>query len=306
MSEKEEDKLIIELEPTEKEKEIEEIKVEKAEEAEADPEIEKKPEISAEEGIRELKFKLEEERLARLDAERRMKQAAEQANQAKNEVDDTNIRLIDNAIETVKNNQLMLKRSYAEALAKGDHDEAAEIQLQLTDVAVQKMQLEQGRVAYETRAKEQRNAPQVENDPVEVLAQQLSPRSADWVRSHPEYARNPNLYQKMIAAHNLAMADGFKADSDEYFDSIEDTLKIRSRQPAPQEESALSSAATPVKQRAAPPAAPVSRSPTTNSGNRPNVVRLTAAEREMADMMGMTDQEYARNKAALIKEGKLN
>jgi phage I-like protein len=33
---------------------------------------------------------------------------------------------------------------------------------------------------------------------------------------------------------------------------------------------------------------------------------LTAEEREMAKMMKMTDQEYAKNKVALIKEGKLN
>jgi len=305
MSEKEEDKLILELEPLENEKATDEIKVEAAEEPSSTPEISEKPEISAEEGIRELKFKLEEERLARQEAERRMKQAAEQANQAKSEVDDTNIRLIDNAIETVKGNQLTLKRSYAEALARGDHDEAADIQLQMSEVALQKMQLEQGKTAYEMRMKETKQAPPGNDDPVEMLAGQLSQRSADWVRAHPEYARNPTLYQKMIAAHNLAMADGLKADTDDYFNSIEETLKIRSRAPI-QEESALSSAAAPSKQRAAPPAAPVSRSPTTNSGTRPNVIRLTAAEREMADMMGMTDQEYARNKAALIKEGKLN
>ena len=306
MSEQEEDKLVIELEPLENEKAAEEIKVEKAEEPESKNNEVQKTEISAEEGIRELKFRLEEERLARQEAERRMKQAADQANQAKSEVDDTNIRLIDSAIETVKGNQLALKRSYAEALAQGNHDEAADIQIQMSEVALQKMQLEQGKSAYEAKMKETRQAPPTENDPVEVLASQLSPRSADWVRTHPEYARNPTLYQKMLAAHNLAMADGLTADTDEYFSSIEDTLKIRGRQPVQQEESALSSAATPVKQRAAPPAAPVSRSPTTNSGTRPNVIRLTAAEREMADMMGMTDQEYARNKAALIKEGKLN
>jgi phage I-like protein len=33
---------------------------------------------------------------------------------------------------------------------------------------------------------------------------------------------------------------------------------------------------------------------------------LTSAEREMAQMMGMSDQEYAKNKLALQREGKLN
>ena len=293
MSDTEDEHLEIELEPLENEKPAEEIKVEKAEE----PEKPMKQEISADEGIRELKFKLEEERLARLEAEKRVKQASEQASLAKSEVDDTNLKLIDNAIDTVKNNQLSLKRSYADALARGDHEEAADIQVQMSEIAMQKMQLENGKTAYQNRIEQAKVAPPVQNDPVELLASQLSQRSAEWVRAHPEYATNPRLYQKMIAAHNLAMADGLEADSDDYFNTIEDTLKIAS---------ALSSASTPTSRRSAPPAAPVSRSPTTNSGARPNVVRLNSQEREIASMMGMTDQEYAKNKMALIKEGKLN
>ena len=299
MSENDKNDIELVLEPLENEVPAEEIQVEKVEEA-------PKEEISAEEGIRELKFKLEEERQARLDAERRMKQASEQANAAKSEVDDTNLRLIDNAIETVKSNQLALKRSYADALSSGDHEAAADIQMQMSDISAQKMQLEQGRTAYENKVKELKNQPQTPFDPVEALASQLSGRSADWVRSHPEYATNPRLYQKMIAAHNLAVADGLEADSDDYFNTIEDTLKIQTRRSFQQEESALSSASAPTARRSAPPAAPVSRSPATNSGTKPNVVRLNAQEREMASLMGMTDQEYARNKNALIKEGKLN
>jgi phage I-like protein len=58
------------------------------------------------------------------------------------------------------------------------------------------------------------------------------------------------------------------------------------------------------QRRSAPPSAPVSRSGSA-PGSRPNVVRLSNAEREMANMMGMTDMEYAKNKQALQKEGKL-
>jgi phage I-like protein len=35
-------------------------------------------------------------------------------------------------------------------------------------------------------------------------------------------------------------------------------------------------------------------------------VRLSAEEREMATMMGMTPEDYARNKVALKREGKLH
>jgi hypothetical protein len=67
----------------------------------------------------------------------------------------------------------------------------------------------------------------------------------------------------------------------------------------------MNEAAKPTQRRQAPPSAPVTRSGTA-PGTRPNVVRLSAQEREMAEMMQMTETEYARNKLALQKEGKLN
>jgi hypothetical protein len=56
--------------------------------------------------------------------------------------------------------------------------------------------------------------------------------------------------------------------------------------------------------RSAPVAAPVSRSGQA-PGTRPNVVRLTSEEREIARFNKMSDQEYARYKMQLQKEGKL-
>ena len=49
----------------------------------------------------------------------------------------------------------------------------------------------------------------------------------------------------------------------------------------------------------------VSRAAPATTTPRANSVRLTASEREMAQMMGMTNEEYAKNKLMLIKEGKL-
>jgi hypothetical protein len=105
----------------------------------------------------------------------------------------------------------------------------------------------------------------------------------------------------MIAAHELAMADGIRVDSEDYFAAIEETLKIKPA--APQTETTDEYAAKVTQRRdAAPAAAPVSR----GGNSRTNVVRLSAAEREMADMMGMKPEDYAKNKMALQKEGKLN
>jgi phage I-like protein len=161
------------------------------------------------------------------------------------------------------------------------------------------LQLEQGMAAMD-------NAPRtppkvyVNNDPVEQLASQLSAQSAAWVRAHPEYARDPRKTQEMVAAHNLVTARGHRPDTPEYFDNVEKILGVNSSHESP-----LSSASDSYSNRVSPPAAPVTRSMTT-SGQRTNIVRLSAEEREMAQMMGMTPEDYARNKLALKRAGKIH
>lgn len=260
--------------------------------------------VEPEEGVETLRAKLEQERQSRMEAERRAQAATQAAASARTEVADSNLALVTNAIDTLKQNESVLKKSYAEAMSAGDYDRAAEVQAAMSTNSAKLLQLEQGKTALENAPKQQQTAAAAPLDPVEALASQLSPRSAAWVRANPQFARDSRLYAKMIAAHNLAVADGLSADSDEYFEAVEDTLKMRREAPVSRDSDPMADAARPVARRSAPAAAPVSRSGT--PGARPNVVRLTSAEREIAQMNGMTDQEYARHKLALQREGKLN
>lgn len=262
----------------------------------------KKREMEPEEGINDLKMKLEQERQARIEAEKNARRAAEAAVEAKNEVQDTNLQLVKNAIDTVKRNNDILKYNYSEAMAVGDYTKAAEIQESLSMNSAKLMELERGRSHMESAPKYEMPQEQRPSDPVEALASQLSPRSADWVRRNPQCVTDPRMYQKMVAAHNLAMADGYQPDTDDYFAFVEDTLRI-SKRVAVDTEDPMSGAAK-VTQRRAPPAAPVSRSGT-GTGSRPNVVRLTRAEAETARDLGMSEEDYARNKLLLQKEGRL-
>jgi hypothetical protein len=262
----------------------------------------KKRTIEPEEGINDLKMKLEQERSGRIEAEKQARQATEAAVHAKNEVQDTNLHLVKNAIDTVKRNNDILQYNYSEAMAVGDYTKAAEIQEGMSMNTSKLMELERGRSHMESAPKYEVPQQQRPSDPVEALASQLSPRSADWVRRNPQCVTDPRMYQKMVAAHNLAMADGYQADSDDYFGFVEDTLRISKRVDVGEEDPMSASAK--VTQRRSPPAAPVSRSGT-GTGSRPNVVRLTKAEAETAKDLGMTEQDYARNKLLLQKEGRL-
>lgn len=262
----------------------------------------KKRTIEPEEGINDLKMKLEQERSGRIEAERQARRATEVAVEAKNEVQDTNLHLVKNAIDTVKRNNDILKYNYSEAMAVGDYAKAAEIQEGMSMNTSKLMELERGRSHMESAPKYEVPQQQRPSDPVEALASQLSPRSADWVRRNPQCVTDPRMYQKMVAAHNLAMADGYQADSDDYFGFVEDTLRISKRVDVGEDDPMSASAK--VTQRRSPPAAPVSRSGT-GTGSRPNVVRLTKAEAETAKDLGMSEQDYARNKLLLQKEGRL-
>ena len=286
----ENDQLQLELEPQEDEIQIVE--------APEEPKIEEKPQLSVEDGINELKFKLEEERKAREAAERRAKEAMEQASLYKNDAADSNMKMIDTAIDTIRRNQEILKQNLRDAVAMGDADAQADILMSIQKTQSDHEKLMYGKQQYEATVKA---APA---DPVEAMASNLTPRSAEWVRAHPEYARDQALTRRMVRAHEDALDEGIRPDTDEYFDYVETRLKVR--QAPVQQEAALSEASTSTSGRraAAPPAAPVSRSGT-GTGSRPNVVTLTRAEQEAARDMGMTPKEYAENKMALVRAGKL-
>lgn len=268
--------------------------------AEAAPAAKEEDDVQVQ--LKKLQQKLDEERQARREAERRARDAADQANKAYSEVEDTNLQLVVNAIDTVRRENEILKSHYKEAMSVGDYDRAAEIQESMGSNSAKLLQLENGKAAMEARPRQQQ-VPSY-SDPVEGFASRLSPRSAEWIRKNPQFVTDQRLQQKMIAAHNLAVADGYRPDSDEYFEFVEDTLKIRRQQQqeaAAEVESPLSSAAK-VAPKPAPPAAPVNRS----SSPRANTVRLSAAEAETAKMFGMTEKEYAQHKLALQREGKMN
>lgn len=293
-----EDTVDIEIDTVEKTDDADDIVVENVDSNE--PEV--KDDIDK--SLEDLKAQLERERQARLEAERRAHETESSLYQAKNETKNSNLHLVSNAIETVRQTNDVLKANYREAMAVGDYDSAADIQASMVENAAKLQQLEQGRKALEKTPDYEVPDPYMPSDPVEALASQLSPRSAAWVRSHPEYATDPKLYQKMLAAHNLAVTDDIEADTDEYFEAIETTLRIRSA-PRGYDNDASSQAAKPTQRRSSPPAAPVSRGGS-GTGSRTNVVRLTAEEREMASLMGMTEKEYAISKMELKKSGRMN
>jgi hypothetical protein len=260
-------------------------------------------ELETPDPVLELKAQLDRERAARADAERRANEYAQSAHSSKNEVADTQMQLVVSAIERVKEQRALIRSAKAQAAAAGDWDAVAQLDEQMADEAAKLLQLENGKAAMEAQPKPQ--APRPILDPVEALASQLTARSAAWVRAHPECARDQRLYQKMIAAHNLAVANDIEPDSDEYFRSVEQAVFNRKPNTAvdnADEDDPMAAAAKAAPPRAAAPmAAPVS-----HGGTNGRSVRLSPAEREAAEMSGMTDQEYAVAREEMRKAGRIH
>lgn len=259
--------------------------------------------VTPEQGLEQLKKQLEDEKALRQVAEQRASDASRAEAAARGEVQTSQLDLVKGAIERLTESSDMLESQYADALAAQDHKAAAKLQRQMSDNSAKLIQLEAGKKALESAPKP---VPRVAADPVEQFAGSLSPASATWVRAHPEFVRDSHKNRQMIAAHELALARGIKVDTPEYFASVEKTLDLTPAvakvdpTPDPTADAAQASGG-----RAAPAAAPVSRSNGAH-GNRPNVVKLTPQEVEMAGIMGMSVEDYARNKMALKKEGKLS
>jgi hypothetical protein len=250
--------------------------------------------VTPEEGIDEIKKQLAAERAERVAIQERAAREAQENNQLRTTIQDNDLHTVTTAIESRKRDMTILKSNLKAAFSAGDADALADAQEAIGRVSAELLQLESGKAALENRPK-----PTVSADPVDQLATSMQaqfPNSAQWIRQHPEFVRDPAKYKRMTAAHELVVADGVKVDSPEYLREVEKLLKIV---PVEVEEAPAAAA---VRRKAAPAAAPVSRGD--GGGESPTRMRLSAAEREAAEMAGLTDLEYARHKAALIKDGR--
>ncbi|RUV07939.1 hypothetical protein EOA79_02290 [Mesorhizobium sp. M1A.F.Ca.IN.020.03.2.1] len=203
---------------------------------------------------------------------------------------------IDNAIANTEHERNDAKAAYKTAMEAGDFEAAAEAQAKLSEVAVKAQRIKEGKAELERRAE----AAKVQADPLEQYVAQLSPQSAAWIRKHPETVSDTAKRDLLQRAHYKALGAGIRPDTDEYFQHMDVEMGYAQRQAAADD---IDDDPPPARTPAAP-AAPVSRggaaqAPQPRGGN---VVRLTAAQREIAAACGMTDAEYAKQLLAIQRE----
>src|SRR6185437_6198768 len=161
---------------TEAEKPVIEAQEEPKVEIVAESEVgsEKKEAKSATEGLEELSKRLEEEKNARLKAERERNEAVQRAFRAQTEKDEADRLFIESQLNQSQSNAGFLENAYAAAITEGDTLKAAKIMREMAKVEAQILQLKNGEQSLKEKPKE----PPVALDPVEAFAQTRLPREA--------------------------------------------------------------------------------------------------------------------------------
>jgi hypothetical protein len=272
--------------------------------------------LEPDEGIAKLQAQLKAEEQGKRDAQRRAAAAEQDAANARTaeaaaltETAENRIHVVTTAIANITQTLDTQQAAYESALATGDHATVAKLNRDMAINAAKLANLEDGKKRLEAAPKVQaRQAPtrQAPADPVEAFIATLDPastRSHEWIRAHPELVANP---KRLTGAHEIAVADGFRPNTDEYFRSIEQTLRITPvGDPDPNDGDP-----DPAPARRSPQAAPVSRS-TNGTTNRPRTVTLSAEERSVAHFSfpdltpAEAEREYALGKLE-IQRGKPN
>ncbi len=266
--------------------------------------VDEKPVIAAKpaepelEGIETLKRQIETEKTARLAAETARRESEAKVAELSATSHAASVDMLNTAIENSGIASSQAKADYQKALEAGDYAKAAEAQERLADVRANLLRLQERKAEVETRGPAPQQRQVNTSDPVELAVRGMSRPSADWVRAHPEFIRDAALTQKMVRADARAFGEGVNRDTPEYFERVEQILGLREAPKAPEAKQEAQRVSV---------GAPVSRDTPSLATGQPKAttIRLSAEERATARDMGMTDREYAIEKAAAIREGQI-
>ncbi len=285
---------------------------------------------SAEE-LAELRQQLEAERREKNAFKSRAETAERRAGDAQARVFASEEAAVANALAAAEAEAAKAEEDLAKAYEEGRTAEIGKL-TRAVSTAQYKVEVLRGQQFRIEEAKKRAPEPTGE-DP--RLAGFTEPTKA-WIKKHPAFLEQGAFYNRVMAAHYAAVADGMQTDTPEYFDFIEE--KVGLREPAggrreeggeregQQEEEAevttespLSQAArtqegserrrTPAASRAAPPARQAPR--TGQPRQTGQQIRLTPEEAEAArfSFPEMSEADayaaYAENKRALIAAGKI-
>lgn len=266
--------------------------------------------IPAEKGIEDLKKSLEAEKLAaaeerrmRADAEKRAYEAQVEAHKERQNAVAAHYQSVKDGISFLKGRENHLMEAWKEAKSMGDYQKEVDLQKEIyqSQMTLERLESEKSRMERMAQNPPQPVAPPPVNpaDQVDRWVNGLTPRTKDWVSRNRASMdlEDPRYQNRLKAAHFAAVAEGFVEESDAYFEAVEERLGMRkaSKRRADDDDDEVEDRSS--RRSVSPPAAPVSR-----GGDRKGTYRLSEAEKEAAQVSGLSYEEYAKNKMRIAKE----
>ena len=261
-------------------------------------------------GAAELRAQLRAQQEATQYAQRQAMEAAQRAQVAEQRVVGSTVSMIDSALEAANQQAANYKAEFQAALDAADHRAAAEAQEKLSDARHNLLRLQEQRAYVDAEARrpppqQPRQQPQPQLASVDQMANSLVnegyPRSADWLRAHPEWTTRPDLIKRVASASNhLVDNKGLVADTDEYFAALEQELGMTQRQRSNGGDYRR------VGPAASAPTSTSSVSLRTGQTQMRSHIPLSPAQREAAmELHGMTEKEFALEFEKARVDGKL-
>jgi hypothetical protein len=292
---------------------------------EPEPPMRASPEPEPEdEGVLELKRQLANQQQMTNRAAEVARNEHQARLQAERGLTQSNVQMVDAAIESAKRDSEQARAYFQGALDRGDHKGASDAQILISDARANLLRLMEMREGVAAEAQQQpqpqRQQPQPQRQQYADSGQQMQanvsnlsthldrtgfPKSAAWIRSHPEMVKDQTAINAVDGAHGFAVNTlKLIPETEAYFDKIEELLGVGEAPPA-RDMSMTRQGQRQLNQRMAAPAR--AEAPNLRTGrSRGTAVALTARQREHArDVLGMTDEEYAAEMVDAQGRGKL-
>jgi hypothetical protein len=185
-----------------------------------------------------------------------------------------------------------LRRDFDQAFDSGDRERIFEVQQKMATLAAEKQQIERDRRSIPTKPTQQSGSdiPQRtrQTQPSQPARKAPSPVAMEWYeRNKTWFNKDPVMTAGARVIDQQMVADGYQPDDPDYFDELDKRLKSEFPTKLGGRTAARPASSNPTIQNRAAPAA------------TPGKVRvtITQSDREMANHLGISVEDYAREKA---------
>ena len=142
--------------------------------------------------------------------------------------------------------------------------------------------------------------PQPQINPLEQVLATVPVAARGWLRNHPEYLSDPEKNAQIQHAHLVAARETGDAEfGPKYYARLEQHLGLR----PPHQPQQARPASRPAVERRTSVSAPPHRESVSLATGRPTTdrLRLTSEEAEFARMLGLSEADYATQKALMLR-----